>query len=86
MSDGICPYTQSNVCNKRSSEIEAKPIKRELKRRIVERTQCVEVDVHSTRNAVERSVSQIEVIRSLTKGEGTRYDVILCKMGVVSKI
>ena len=39
-----------------------------------------------SRNAVERSVSQIEVIQSLTKGEGTRYDVILCKMGVVGKI
>jgi hypothetical protein len=30
--DGICPYTQSDVGNKRSNEIEAKPIKRELKR------------------------------------------------------
>ena len=44
------------------------------------RTRCVEVDVRSirSRNAVERSVSQIEAIRSLTKGEGTKYDVILC--------
>ena len=72
-----------------------KPIKREVKRRIIERTQynaggtqCVEVDVCGimSGNAVERSMSQVEAIRSLTKGEGTRYDVILCKMGVVGKI
>jgi hypothetical protein len=45
-----------------------------------DRTQCVEVNVHSimSRNAVEHSVSQIEAIRTLTKGEGTRYNVILC--------
>ena len=87
MSDGICPYTQSDIGNKRSNEIEAKPIKRELKRsnnrkNAVERgrTQCVEVDVRSimSRNAGERSVSRSEAIRSLTKGEGTKYDVILC--------
>jgi hypothetical protein len=44
------------------------------------RMQCVEVDVCRIMfgNAVERSVSQIEAIQSLTKGEGTRYDVILC--------
>jgi hypothetical protein len=44
-------------------------------------TRCVEVDVRSimSGNAVERSVSQIEGIRGLTKGEGTRYNVILCR-------
>jgi hypothetical protein len=50
--------------------------------------QCVEVDLHRirSRNAVERSLSQIEVIRSLTRGEGTRYNVILYVMGVVGEI
>jgi hypothetical protein len=38
------------------------------------RTQCVEVDVRRmmSGNAVECSVSQIEVIQSLTRGEGTK--------------
>jgi hypothetical protein len=40
---------QSDVCIKRLSEIEAKPIKRELKQSIIKRTQY---------NEVERSVSR----------------------------
>jgi hypothetical protein len=50
-------------------------------------TQCVEVDVGGimSGNTVECSVNQIEAICSLTRGEGTRYNVILCKMGVVGK-
>ena len=49
------------------------------------RTQCVKVEVRGImfKNAVERSPSQIEVIRNLTKVGGTRYNVFLFKMGVV---
>jgi hypothetical protein len=35
----ICPYMQSDVGNKRSSEIEVKQIKHKLKQRIIKRTQ-----------------------------------------------
>ena len=50
--------------------------------------QCVEVDVQGIRskNAVEHSPSQIEVIQNLTKVRETRYNVILFKMGVVGRI
>jgi len=79
---------QSEVGNKRLSEIEAKPIEHKLKRRIIKRTQYVEVDVCRirSRNAVEHSLSRSKVIQSLTRSKGTRYNVILFKMGVVGKI
>ena len=52
------------------------------------RTQCVKVKVRGIRskNAIKCSPSQIEVIRNLMKARGTRYNVILFKMGVVGRI